>query len=315
MPVYNGEEFLHRSINSVLEQTEDDIELIIINDGSKDKTEEICNEYAKNDSRVKVIHQKNLGQARARNKGLELAQGKYIGFIDSDDWIVKDMYEYLIDLIESNGCDIAQVDYYPTKKYIESIERNIKVTLVDKENILRTYLYEGMKYRISWYPVWNKIYKAELLKDIRFGKISLCEDYLINFKIFSNCSKIVKSNKVGYFYFQHPSSTIHGKLEHSDLDLLVNCREVEKLAKGLNDLELELLAREKIARCYFSLILKGKLYGIDDNLDKKYITFLKENLNREYLTLLKSSMPINRKLIMTLLCICNYFEKLLSKFK
>lgn len=109
VPVYNVELFLHKCIISILSQTFKDFELILINDGSTDKSGEICDVYSQKDSRIKVIHKKNEGQSSARNKGLEIARGDYIGFVDSDDWIEQDMYKTLYESSIKANADIAVI--------------------------------------------------------------------------------------------------------------------------------------------------------------------------------------------------------------
>src|SRR6056297_378185 len=98
VPIFNSQNYLRRCINSILSQTHSNLEIILINDGSEDKSGEICEEFSQIDSRIQVIHTENRGQASARNKGLKVATGDYIGFVDSDDWIDEDMYELLINM-------------------------------------------------------------------------------------------------------------------------------------------------------------------------------------------------------------------------
>ena len=109
VPVYNIEDYLPRCIESVLNQTYTNLELILVDDGSKDKSGEICDEYCKNDERIRVIHKENGGSSSARNAGINVAKGKYLGFVDSDDYIEKDMYERMVEAIASTGCNIIQV--------------------------------------------------------------------------------------------------------------------------------------------------------------------------------------------------------------
>jgi len=106
VPVYKVEQYIHKCIDSILNQTLNDFELILVNDGSPDQCGQICDEYAKCDSRIKVIHKENGGQASARNMGLDIATGEYIGFVDSDDWIEPDMYEILYNECIINECEI-----------------------------------------------------------------------------------------------------------------------------------------------------------------------------------------------------------------
>ena len=107
IPVYNVEQYLSRCIDSVINQTYKNLEIILIDDGSTDDSGEICDEYALKDNRIKVMHKQNGGVSSARNEGLDISKGNYIGFIDSDDFIEKDMYEFLYDLLTKNNCDIS----------------------------------------------------------------------------------------------------------------------------------------------------------------------------------------------------------------
>jgi len=111
VPIYNSEKYLRKCINSLLCQSYSNLEIILVNDGSKDKSGEICEEYALLDSRIKVIHTENCGQASARNTGLTVAKGEYIGFVDSDDWVDNDMYETLINMIGKYDADIAECGF------------------------------------------------------------------------------------------------------------------------------------------------------------------------------------------------------------
>ena len=110
VPVYNIEEYLPRCIESILNQTYNNLELILVDDGSKDKSGEICDAYAKKDNRVVVLHKENGGSSSARNAGIAIAKGEYLGFVDSDDYIEPDMYEKMVAVIEKTGCKIETLD-------------------------------------------------------------------------------------------------------------------------------------------------------------------------------------------------------------
>src|SRR4051794_4889210 len=111
VPVYKVEKYIKRCVDSILAQTYQDFELILVDDGSPDNCGKICDSLAKQDKRIKVIHKENGGLSTARNAGIDVAVGEYIGFVDSDDWVTKDMFEYLLNLIEDNECDISSVSY------------------------------------------------------------------------------------------------------------------------------------------------------------------------------------------------------------
>ena len=113
MPVYNVEKYLEKAVNSVIKQTYKNLEIILVDDGSKDSSGVLCDELAKKDTRIKVIHQENAGLSAARNAGIKLATGKYIGFMDSDDLIAENMYETLYNALIKNGAKLAMCDYTP----------------------------------------------------------------------------------------------------------------------------------------------------------------------------------------------------------
>lgn len=123
VPVYKAEPYLRKCIDSILNQTFKDFELILVDDGSPDRCGEICDEYALKDSRIKIIHKENSGRSSARNVGLDIAQGEYIGFVDSDDWIEPDMYEVLYSKAKIESADIIALNYnccIGEKKYLWS---------------------------------------------------------------------------------------------------------------------------------------------------------------------------------------------------
>lgn len=109
VPVYNIEEYLPRCIESILRQTYTNLQLVLVDDGSKDRSGALCDEYAKKDSRILVVHKENGGSSSARNRGIEVATGEYLGFVDSDDYVEPDMYGKMVTAILENGCNIVQV--------------------------------------------------------------------------------------------------------------------------------------------------------------------------------------------------------------
>ena len=141
VPVYKVEKYIHKCIDSILNQTFKDFELILVDDGSPDNCGKICDEYAKKDSRVIVIHKENGGLSSARNSGLDIARGDYIGFVDSDDYIENDMYELLYNLCEENNCDISScssIIHFPNKKVING---GHELIIHNKKEILGCFLF------------------------------------------------------------------------------------------------------------------------------------------------------------------------------
>lgn len=159
VPVYNSEKFLPKLIESILNQTYNNIELILVDDESPDNCAQICDDYATKDKRVVVIHEKNAGCCAARNAGLNRASGEYIMLADGDDWMELDCIEYLINLMEKNGCEMAMTDsVFTTRNQMQNTEDNVRVW--SKEEAICGILY-------AYIPIgpWNKIYTAKVLKE------------------------------------------------------------------------------------------------------------------------------------------------------
>ena len=185
VPCYNSEKYLERCVYSLINQTIKNIEIILINDGSTDKTGELCEYYANLDKRIKVIHKKNEGVAYARNTGIDFATGKYIGFVDSDDFVELDMYEILYSAMISNDADISQCSYNRVEgKKIIPINKTQNNIILNNE--------DGMKNVIDatiFFPaVWNKLYKRNIIKTY-FRSFRLCEDRIFNIETFINAKK------------------------------------------------------------------------------------------------------------------------------
>jgi glycosyltransferase involved in cell wall biosynthesis len=320
VPVYNVEEYLHRCVDSILLQTHKDLEVILINDGSTDNSGRICDWYKNQDHRIKVVHKENGGLSSARNAGLDIANGEYIGFVDSDDWIAHDMYEYMLNLIDDTGSDVAVINYILVNDVLEYSQERITYKTYEGKEILREYLLEGTK--TGSYSFCRNLYKKDLFYEIRFPVGKINEDIATNYMVLTSAKRMVKSNYAGYFYFQDSFSTTRGGLKKRDFDLLDACEELSKLTVNENYKDIKYLAKVKYARSYFSLLAKIAYYGIDDDIDRKEtISFLTKNLRQKYFLLILSPMPLNRKIMLTALCInfnllsvpLNFYRNVLEK--
>lgn len=185
VPVFNVEQYLSECIDSILAQTMCDFELILIDDGSPDRCGEICDKYAQMDSRIIVIHQKNQGVSSARNAGLEIAKGEYIGFVDSDDLVNKVFFQKLISVAELYDCDIACCDYLVFKSSDTIIDdtgtNDNNVIEFDRDRIITDLFSRPSKMKAI---VWNKIIKKSLLGMLKFDtSLAALEDlcFLLNF--------------------------------------------------------------------------------------------------------------------------------------
>lgn len=213
IPVYKVESYLHRCIDSILNQQYKNLEVILVNDGSPDNCGNICDRYAKQDNRIKVIHKKNGGLSDARNAGLEIASGDYISFIDSDDLIHPQMYSKLYNLIKKTGADIAQCEYVRfdrgvnlqdlNENAVEKVYTNIQAleALIESNKLVP--------------PVWNKLYKRDLFSKIRFPKDKIHEDEFTTYKLFFEANKIAYIDLPMYYYFINHSGIMRNlNIEH-----------------------------------------------------------------------------------------------------
>lgn len=216
VPVYNVERFLVDCIESIRKQTLRDFELILVNDGSTDQSGDICDQYAKKDERIIVIHKENGGQSSARNRGIDEAKGEFIGFIDSDDWIQEDMYEQLYikakeEEAEIAACNIIEFQKDNSKRYfcLDSSDR-----LYDRKSAMNElYLNE----RLSFSPC-NKIYKRTLFDGIRFKEGYILEDVDFAYRIIHQSARIYYTGQALYNYRYNEKSTLRKEFSKKRLD-------------------------------------------------------------------------------------------------
>ncbi len=234
VPVYNVEKYLDRCIESIVNQTYTNLEIILIDDGSPDNCPKMCDDWAKKDNRIKVIHKENGGQADARNLGLEISAGEYISFVDSDDYCEKTQIEKCLKNALENNSDVVIFSWNidnggkitPVHFELEKLYSNNKAV---KENLLKSFYTNK---NIGLFGPWNKLYKAEFLKknNLHFDVNDIrCEDYWFNFRVF-HCANIVTFfDECLYFYFQNADSTTH------NIDNISYDRWVKNQKRKLND--------------------------------------------------------------------------------
>ncbi|MGN1123078.1 MAG: glycosyltransferase family 2 protein [Eubacterium sp.] len=206
VPVYKVEQYLNRCIESLVNQTYKNLEIILVDDGSPDNCPQMCDEWAKKDSRIIVIHQENSGVAVARNKALDICTGDYIGFVDSDDFADADMFEILVGNLEENDADISRCTY---KKIIDNSE-NAEYIKNDKTVSVKS----GIEYLIDMFndntlnsPCWNKLYTKKIIGDTRFLKgYKIGEDNYFNYQVIKKAEKVVLVNQSLYNYLYRPNS-------------------------------------------------------------------------------------------------------------
>jgi glycosyltransferase involved in cell wall biosynthesis len=271
VPVYNVELYIKKCLESILIQTFNDFEVVIVNDGSTDNSGSICDEFAKKDMRVMVIHKENGGLSSARNAGLEMANGEFLGFVDGDDYIDKNMYQKLYQLCKETNSDISICQFAKEidgKQTDEVDEKFIKE--MDNLEAMRQ-LFKGNFYRFS---VCNKLFKKTCFNNILFPEGRIHEDLSTTYKLFTNSNKSVYTEYQGYAYVKRENSILTAKFNEKRLDALIGWNEILPfMSQNYPQLTEEFIA------CF--------AYGCVDNT--YYILNQVENRERrdEYLSVIK----------------------------
>ena len=217
VPVYKVEEYLSRCVDSILNQTFTDFELILVDDGSPDNCGKMCDEYAKSDNRVTVIHRKNGGLSAARNSGIEWAfnnsDSEWITFIDSDDWVHADYLKILLDYAQKFNTEVSICDFLRTSDYIadDVLKEKLKVHKYSSEDFF-------VNRNLNAVVAWGKLYKKYFFKDIRYPEGRLHEDVFTTYKLFAKADKISYINAALYFYYQNDDSIVHSSYSLRKLD-------------------------------------------------------------------------------------------------
>lgn len=266
VPVYNVEQYLAKCLNSLINQTLIDIEIICVNDGSTDKSLEILQAFSKQDSRIKVFNQKNQGQSVARNLAIQNATGEYLGFVDSDDWVDLDYFEKLYNTAKNHNADIACAGFKRCCKRKSSIRKSYKE--------VKVYTDIDDKVLVDKLPdhnyIWNKIYKRQNWNYL-FTEGRYFEDVALLIKILYQSDKMVTVPNTYYNYMKNPTSTVALKTPKHKRDLEWAKKELRDFAAEHN-IVLRYHAPLKIERIklfgirllkiyYYENIIKYKLFG------------------------------------------------------
>lgn len=216
IPIYNVEKFLPQCLDSVLAQTYQNLEIILVNDGSTDRSNEICGLYSSKDPRIKVISKANGGLADARNHGFSEATGNYVGFVDSDDLINHRMFEILMDTLQETNADIVECGLQRFGGENEVAEQGAETTVrdvFDVQTALKMLLYEEMKQ-----VVWNKLYRREVIGEIQFEKGRIHEDEFWTYQVLARAKKIARVSNRLYYYRQQAGSIMSAQYSLKRID-------------------------------------------------------------------------------------------------
>ncbi len=307
VPVYNVERYLSQCIDSIINQTYKKLEIILVNDGSTDNSGEICDEYVKKDCRVKVIHKKNGGISSARNVALDICIGKYIVFIDSDDWVEHDYIESLIKYADINT--IICCGYKRIKKKEVKVHVIKNILHLNKEYFLNQYLlFElGANSKAHINPIgnymWNKLYPAWIFNNVRFPIGRTFEDIYISMKLFDKIDNFIILPCAKYNYIANDNSIVASRSKKITLDSINARIEQEKyFVFNKNFLRMSRVLTLYSSMSLFRLYSKG--YCNLDNLEKNFL----KNLIIER----RADVSLNHYKLCIKIWLLIYFEPLLK---
>ena len=274
VPVYKVEKYIDKCINSILNQTYKNLEIILVDDGSPDDCGKICDRYAKLDTRINVIHKENGGLSDARNAGIDAANGKFISFIDSDDYIEPEYIEILYRAIKKDETDIAISSHkviYESGAILEKAtgEENI---LTPKETLKRILYDEGIDL-----SAWAKLYKLELFKEVKFLKGRLFEDAATTYKLIDKSKKISIISVSTYNYIMRSSSITNNEFSVGKMDLITSTEEMCNYVKNKYP-DLKKACERRLMYAYLSTLSQlamSKVKFVEE--EKKLMRYVKDN--------------------------------------
>lgn len=299
VPVYNVEKFLAECLHSVINQTYANLEIILVDDGSKDSSGKICDDYVEKDSRVKVIHQENAGLSAARNAGVEIASGQYIMFVDSDDLIDLDTLQILYDVIIETESDISSCNSTSDKTLLGEGDGAISV-FNSRQSLIRVFNDTNVAVAAPM-----KLYKSEIAKAVDFERGRINEDYYYTVRILTKIKKLAYVERKLYFYRVNADSITHKTFTDKNLDLLHAADQVEKVIKEYNP---KLVKYSNIKRCYIAVALY--INCVISRKQDEYGKMLRKKVKKYYLKFLFSRYGLNHKLRATAIV---FFPKLANK--
>jgi len=287
IPVYNAEDYICRCLDSVIIQSYESLEIIVIDDGSTDSSGRICDEYGEKDCRVKVFHQNNKGVSAARNLGLKMATGKYIGFVDSDDWIERDMYSLLMGMAESSDADVTACGYYINDEN-PSLHAESAPESISQEEAIRASFLNVNKY-CFYGALWNKIFKSEIFRanSIEFdGSIFVGEDMLCLCQCIMRSKKIVYSPIPKYHYSCNDMSVTSKPFYSEKVTMLRALDKIESIVKPAYPQLAPVVRQRSILTSYN--YLRQAMYNTSFS-DYAAIRELRDNIRNEFISVVMGS--------------------------
>lgn len=292
IPIYNKEKLLKKCIESVINQTYDNLEIILVDDGSTDKSAEMCDLYKKEDERIVVIHKRNGGLSDARNKGIECSKGEYLFFLDADDYLSVDTIEVLYKRIEEEKADIAICNF----AWIDQQGKEITASDVIKDEVLdKTSLMDKLLGEKEFFYVvaWNKLYSRKIFNYCSFELGKVHEDEFIVHQVFEQCDKAVSVSKILYYYIQTENSITTSEFNIKRLDYMEALYQRILYFKVKNYKEHKQHALKLFWWCCYELYVKVSITS--ENIERM------RELKKYYDVLFWDILAANRRNVITIL--------------
>ena len=312
VPVYKVEKYLEKCVKSILKQTYTNLEVILVDDGSPDICGQLCDELAKTDDRIKVFHKENGGLSDARNYGVERANGEYIGFVDSDDYIHECMYEELYKAIKKSGTSIVECGV--TRVYKNTLRSHYEgedyFLVLDREGYLKEYLENKRLYGSAWCKLIHK----DLAKKIKFPTGKIYEDAFYTLELLKTVDKYTLISGNYYYYYIRENSITTRPFSSKDMDYIEIMNQIEDYTLS----NFPIFKEQLLVRLVFAYIsIFNQLLEVDGYKNKKEYKVLKNKLkNSCFKVLVNKKAPRNLKAAILLLSINERLYKfMLSKYK
>lgn len=307
VPVYNVEKYLRKCVDSLIDQTYINLEIILVDDGSTDGGGKLCEEYAAKDARIQTIHRANGGQSAARNSGLDVMKGDFVAFIDSDDYVESDYIEFLYKLLIQNNADISQSGHYVVYSETRKVDKCADHSLIvmDKKQAIESICYNGI-YDVT---ACNKLYRAFFFQDndgsekIRFPEGKLYEDTAVSYLIAEKANRIVVQMTPKYYYVQRYDSTANGKkFKEYKLQFL---EAGDDLAEWVTKSYPDLTDAANVKRVFVRLSTLSQMVNCN-YYDKKKIYDMREVIKKYGLDVLKNKKASKRDKVGTVLMLLGF---------
>ncbi len=308
VPIYKVEKYIKKCVDSIVGQTLPDIEIILVDDGSPDDCGAICEDYAKQDLRIKVIHKANEGLSEARNTGINAATSEYIGFVDGDDYVAPDMYEVLYKNITEQNADVAGCGLYDcyTDRKVPQYSGQDEFLILNNKEALGVAL-EGVKFSVN---AVNKLYKKRFFEEIKFPKGRLSEDAFTIPKVLASAATVVFDSSPKYYYMHRGESITTSAFKRQDFDVISAYEQNLELVKK-DFAELTKQAEFRLLWAYTYVFDKMIL---SENLEdlQSYKEILKKLRKNTPQMLMNPCFSLKRKAAMLVLMVCpELYKKLL----